>query len=153
MARRITRFPVGRKRIGRSVSPLEAGYTRSIRAQMEQIEKAISARLHVLENLTPAALRYGLLPIFEESQRLVPVLSGALKDSGYIETRKGPRGAQGEVGYGKGGDPFYAVIVHERMELHHDGVTQAKYLEEAVSRHGGKVPDRVAEFLRERLGL
>lgn len=151
--RRFARLRVGRRRIGRSVSPLEAGYTRAIRAQMESIERAITERLNAIEGLTPGAVRHALQPIFEESQRLVPVLSGALKDSGGIVVERTARGAAGEVFYARGGNPFYAVIVHERTELQHTAPTQAKFLEEAAAKHGGDVGTRAAQFLRDQLGL
>ena len=152
-SRRITRFTVGRRRIDRGVSPLEASYTRSIRRQAEQIERNLAGVLRGIKELTPGALRHGLQPIFDESQKLVPVLTGDLKKSGRLHTDVTSRGVVGLIAYAEGGKPFYAVFVHERLDLKHDGETQAKFLEEAVNRKVGQVGPRIKAYFRRETGV
>lgn len=151
MARRPIRFSVGRRRIDSGVSSLEAGYTRAIRAQMEAIERRVAAAIMDLNQLTPEALEFGLQPVFDLSQVLVPVDTGKLKASGFIESRQTARGASAVVGYARGGNPFYAVRVHEILHFRHDPPTQAKFLEEAANRLQGEVATRVADFLRSSI--
>ncbi len=69
--------------------------------------------------------------IFDRSQELVPVDTGALKNSGYVETETIPDGFEVRIGYAKGDDPPYANFVHEDLTKHHDAPTQAKFLEQA----------------------
>lgn len=153
MARRSTRFTVGRQRVGKTVRPSEAAYTRQIRAQMKHIEDTISNLVNAIEGLTPGALEYGVQPIFDKSQYYVPVKTQALKDSGFIEAEVTSRGARAVVAYGKGGEPAYGVFVHEMVDNYHAPPTQAKFLEQAANEHMEEVPGRVAEFLRRRTGL
>lgn len=146
-------FPIGYQRIPASTRPSQASYTRAIRSQMEQIIKNAQAVIAAIEGDSIDALKYALEPIYDESQILVPVDTGRLKASGFIEARKTGRGVTGAVGYGKGGDPYYAVYVHEHLELRHEAPTQAKFLEEAVNRHIDEIPERYAEYIRNSTGL
>ena len=147
------RFPVGRQRLARNIRPSEQRYTRNVRAQMQAIVKNARQVINAIEMTSIPAIEYGLRPIYDESQILVPVKTGQLKGSGFIEVKRGARGVQGVVGYGKAGNPDYAVFVHERMDLHHESPTQAKFLEEAVKRHIGNVAPRYADFVRKNVGL
>jgi len=68
--------------------------------------------------------------VFDESQLLVPVNTGALRDSGeIIEDEYSMDGTftSAYVSYGEGLD--YAVKVHEDLDMRHDEPTRAKYLE------------------------
>ncbi len=73
-----------------------------------------------------------LEPIYDRSQEYVPVDTGRLKASGYIETAEEDGIIAGEVGYAPYGDPYYATAVHEVEEWNHAPPTRAKYLEDAV---------------------
>lgn len=70
---------------------------------------------------------------FNESQELVPVETGELKESGVADKPEweGNRLAM-EIGYGGTQAEEYAAIVHEDMEAHHDQ-GQAKYLEQPLN--------------------
>lgn len=147
------RFPVGRVRIDRFVSSAEAGATRDARASMDRVAKNLKRVIAAIENASPAGLAYALEPIYETSQELVPVDTGKLKRSGYIDARKTGRGIVAEVGYGKGGNPHYTAFVHERLDIYHKPPTQAKFLEEAVNQHQHEVLDRYAQFMKRGLGF
>ena len=144
---------VGRKRISRQMQPHEAGYVANITGQMDHLRATIKSIVDRVENLTPAALKHGLKPIFDTSQVLVPVDKGRLKRSGFIETRRGVRGVSASVGYAKSGRPHYAVLVHERLEFQHAAGTQAKFLEEAVNRHVDEIGPRIATYLKRNVGI
>lgn len=152
MARQ-ARFKVGRQRLGAGVRPSEADYTRQIRAQMKQIEDNLMKVIRGIEGLTPEALEYGVQPIYDLSQVYVPRKTEALANSGSIDASVTSRGARVVVSYGKGGEPEYAVFVHEMVDYYHAPPTQAKFLEQAVNEEVGNVRDRVAEFLKDRTGV
>lgn len=85
--------------------------------------------------------------IFNESQALVPVDTGALRSSGQVTLpQQGASGVQVTIGYGGAAAP-YAIYVHERMELNHPNGGQAKYLEEPVMAAADGIADRLADTL------
>lgn len=143
------RSTVGTKRISGSARPSVAGATRDVRTQMAQIQKNLEKAINTIDKATPQAVVFALQPIFDESQRLVPVKTGDLKRSGYLEIRTTPgRGSQAEIGYGRGGRPFYAVFVHEMIGLRHDPPTQAKFLQQPLEAQMDQIPKRMADFMR-----
>lgn len=147
------RLPAGRQRIDWFVSPTEKHYTRQMRAQMEGVLKNLQKVIDSIEDASPQGLLYAVQPIYDESQRLVPVDTGDLRASGFIETRRRLRGAQVVVGYARGGRPHYAALVHERLDFFHQPPTQAKYLEEPAVRNLGNILPRYIEFVQRDTGL
>ena len=147
------RVQLGRSRNTKATNPAEAGYTASVSAQMRVLRDNLLKIVKTIDDVTPDALIYGLLPIFDESQRLVPKKTGRLMISGFLGADKTGKGARANIGYAVGGDPFYAVIQHERLDFAHSAPTQAKYLEAAVDRFIGLVQPRVSEFLGVSTGM
>ena len=94
--------------------------------------------------------------IFEESQLEVPVDTGALKRSGYIEKQ----GNSVNIGYGRSNElgasnqvpKTYMVAVHERLDVYHPN-GKAKFLEDPVNRHTRKGTDSIAAEVRKLLHL
>lgn len=97
----------------------------------------------ILEGVA-AGLYEGGTIVMAESQRLVPVETGVLKNSGVVNEPVVEGDAiVVEVGYGYGdayeavaasgegieGGPGYAIYVHEILDNRHDPPTQAKFLE------------------------
>lgn len=86
--------------------------------------------------------------IFDRSQDIVPIDTGALRSSGLVNQPE----VNGEevsvlIQYGGAAAP-YAVIQHENLEYFHEPPTQAKYLEQPMV-------ERVEQFragIREVLG-
>lgn len=146
-------FNVGRVRVTVAAAPSEAGYIRSIRKQMDAIVGNIQKTIDRIEDVTPAALIFGVQPIFDRSQELVPVESGDLKASGFIETRETSQGTGVFVGYARFGKPNYAGFVHERLDIRHAKGKQAKFLEAAVNEKIGDFGRRVALFMSRETGL
>lgn len=116
-----------------------------------------------------AALRRGALrglkawadDVFKESQRLVPVdtkdpRGGRLKESGKVEVDAGKLKAvisyKGEhrKADGKSSGPT-AIFVHEIMTVKHDGIQQAKYLEQPLMASRRSGPARVRAEIRREL--
>lgn len=145
-------FPVGSRRLPKGAGS-GASATRDVRAQMADVQKAFEAVINNVEEATVEAIREGLQPVYDKSQALVPVLTGALKESGFIEVEKRASGAHGVVGYARGSHPPYAAIVHERLDLHHEAPTQAKFLEAAVMEELPKFEARLVAAMSRALGI
>lgn len=141
------KLTVGRERQTVAVLPSESGYIRSINKQMKAIRMNMEAVVAHLKVVTPEAIEFGLKPIFEESQRLVPVDTGKLKRSGFIETRATAGGTIAAIGYGRFGTPSYTAFVHENLLLRHAKPTQAKFLETAIMTHLGDFRRRIEMFM------
>lgn len=152
MARRLLRSRVGAARISSSMEPSEASYTRNIRAQMEAIERALSSVIAQVDEDTPEILLTALRPTFNKSQEYVPVKTGELKNSGYLEVNKVSSGAVVEIGYGKKGIPNYAVYVHEFTSFYHKPPTRAKFLQAAIEEDMDAIQDRIVTAYRSMVG-
>lgn len=87
--------------------------------------------------------------VFAESQTLVPVKTGALRDSGKIVSKNGFDATGAPEVYITYGDENvnYAVYVHEDLEKVHQDPTQAKFLETALLHH----KKRLSSLVRSRL--
>lgn len=101
------------------------------------------------ERVTPEVMVEALKPTFQLSQTYVPVDSGELHNSGYLEIvrRSGRRVA--EMGYGKGGSAPYAAYVHERTDLAHKSPTRSKFLQAALDEDYYNVLTRIVAGLRK----
>lgn len=143
---------MGRERKTVAIHPSEADYIDSVRRQMVKIEKNLKKVVDHIEGVTPDAMRFGLVPIFDRSQELVPVDTYRLKNSGFIEVRQVTAGAQAVVGYGRYGRPHYATVVHERLDLRHAKGKQAKFLEAAVNEFQSTYLRRVGLFIAQSMG-
>lgn len=153
MAARLARFRVGPQRVTTGLAPWQAGYARAVRSQMVTVEKSYTRLLQTLRADTPEAIRRMLQPVFDRSQELVPVDTGVLKNSGYLEIRERRGTSVGEIGYGKGGIPHYAAKVHEDMDVFHAPPTQAKFLEQAADEHIADMLDQAGHVYSQTLGM
>jgi hypothetical protein len=89
--------------------------------------------------------------VYDESQRLVPVDTGALKDSGRV-SQDGLEAAisyGAEDGAGRNGQDTaaYAVPQHERLDFEHPN-GQAKYLEIPMHSQAERVAEVIVGGLR-----
>ena len=86
--------------------------------------------------------------ILAQSQGLVPVVTGRLRDSGFVEASEQP--AEAAVGYGGASAP-YALAVHEALhEIGADG-RGPKFLERAVGEALPGMAARMADALGREL--
>jgi hypothetical protein len=138
---------VGLRRISAGTYSAQAASTRAARQNLKSAIAAVQRVLEKVENATPEGLRYAVQPIFDRSQELVPVDTGKLRDSGYIEVTSTARGSRVVVGYAKAGDPHYAVYVHENLYAKHLPPTGARFLYGAFEELGDQVAPRLAEYL------
>lgn len=126
---------------------------KQVSEKLRLLRKNVGNWTRMVRETSKMAAQHSVQPIFDESQVLVPVDTGALKASGFIEVAKTSRGVQAIVGYGANGSPPYTIIVHENLEFHHMPPTQAKFLEEAYNRHEMEIDARFVDFMRKRLSL
>lgn len=111
---------------------------KNLRAAGERGRRAVGAGLYVLGN-----------EIMTDSKHRVPVDLGTLKGSGYVTLPMTTTGKDVRVELGYGGPAkAYAVVQHERTELHHEDGGEAKYLENAVNAASGTALQRVREVAR-----
>lgn len=131
----------------KAVYDIERG---GIRKFADQLGRLVSHMETQAEFVAYEALR----PTFELSQTYVPVETGDLKRSGVIEMRLRGRRKEHvcEIGYGRSGQPFYAVFVHENMEMGHLPPTSAKFLLRALIEDEANIADRVKKFSQIMLG-
>jgi hypothetical protein len=108
--------------------------------------KAVQDVIAINEGLDKAAV-----VLYNKSQELVPVDTGRLKASGQIANNgKKGFGAETLVEYG-GPEAPYAFIVHERLDVHHEPPTQAKYLTAAVNRTRGTMTNILKRDIAAKL--
>lgn len=150
-ARRVFKGSIGTQRI--STGTVGPEITRNIRSQMRRLEQEFNKSLNLVEELLPDALEYAVKPIFEESQRLVPVDTGKLKASGFIRAGLFRGKPQVVVGYAAADDPNYATFVHENLAVSHASPTQAKFLEEAIKKFGDEILPRTKKYLKDNAGI
>jgi hypothetical protein len=91
-----------------------------------------------MEGVTAAAVVEALEPTKDKAVSYTPVKTGALAASVYLEEMQFRKGARAELGFAKGGDPEYAIIVHE-MDYSHAAPTSKKFLQRALEEMGGTV--------------
>lgn len=150
----VSRFTarIGRQTIGAYVPGNEAAYTRQTRASMSHIIREFERFVNHMEDVTPEILMHALKPAFDLSQKYVPVDTGALRKSGYLETVSFRGSPKVEIGYGRSGVPFYAGAVHENLEWAHKAPTQAKFLQRALEESQPQVQARIIEGLKQGAG-
>ena len=100
----------------------------------EETKRLLARQRQLADTELPRAIQGALdsviQRIFQRSKELVPVRTGALRDSAVIES--GIRGGMptANITYG-GGSVDYALKVHEDLSMRHPNGGQAKYLEQA----------------------
>lgn len=117
-------------------------------AKLEGLDKVV-AGIKRLDRAAAKGFEIGLvragLYVQRESQKIVPVDTGALRNSAY--TRKKGSGKKTEVSVGY--TQSYAIYVHERTELRHRAPTRAKYLSSVLVDHRGVIMRIISKTIEE----
>ena len=142
------KFRAGRFAIRGSLDPTSTSYTQQMRTQMKEIESRLKEVLNAVDEHSLEALDRVLRPTFELSQKYVPVDTGDLKASGFLEVTSSGGRDNATIGYGKGGKPPYTVFVHEMTEIPHKQPTRSKFLQAASEEDFDNIRDRVVEEYR-----
>tara|TARA_Y100000114_G_scaffold153722_1_gene174299 strand:+ start:163 stop:627 length:465 start_codon:yes stop_codon:yes gene_type:complete len=148
------RARVGRRYVRSSVAPVTAEDTYASRAAMKDVIKNFESFAEHIENETINVLLEAMKPVFDLSQKYVPVDTSKLKNSGYLEVATDRKGMHSiEIGYGKNGQPDYAATVHENLEFRHKAPTRAKFLQGALEELDKETERRIIEGLKQAGGL
>lgn len=130
-----------------SIDYATANYANMMKLQSKQVSDMLTNVIADIKGVLPEILYEALLPTFELSQLYVPVDTGELKESGYLEKQTYDGGARVLMGYGKNGSPDYTILVHERVDMHHKSPTRAKFLLSAIEETAGDIYARILEAM------
>ena len=122
----------------------------NVRRELKVFNQVMSEIIRRYKGASIDACLVAMRPIYDESQRLVPVLTRALRLSGYMQVTASPTGSGRrvvEVGYAPRGNPEYAVTVHEATHYQHEPPTQAKFLEQAIQNNARRSIERIRDYL------
>lgn len=147
------RLVMGKTNVRTTGYPSEAGFVRQVNEGMKEITNNLLYCLDQFEGASAEIMYDALKPTFDKTQIYCPHRSGALRDSGYLEIVQWRGTPQVQMGYAKGGNPDYAVYVHEMVEIPHVAPTRAKWVEVAVNEDFGGIIDRIADGYRRFSGL
>lgn len=131
-------MPLINTRVGPILKPYDA---RGIIAQWLGFQRAVL-------NALPSAGKFALGPTLTLAKRYCPKDTKALVNSGYLEITSRGAGGTVEIGFGKGGVPHYALIVHEMLEYKHKAPTRAKFLQIAMQETRHSILARIAAQMR-----
>ncbi len=128
------------------VSGSRTSATSGMRGVLRNYERLIGH----MEMATPEILMEAMEPTFDKSQDYCPEDTGELRESGYLEITQFRKQPRVEIGYGRGGEPEYAVAVHENLEWRHKAPTRAKWLQIAVEEDAQAIQGRI---IRQYTGM
>lgn len=120
----------------------------SARGSLSNLIEEVNRFLEHYENVSGNLAVKALEPTFELSQHYVPVDTGALKRSGELVSKKVRGRGVAEIVYARGGQPHYAMFVHEIMTYGHTPPTRAKFLESAIKEDLPNIKRRITELSR-----
>jgi hypothetical protein len=143
---------MGRKAFrGSHAGGSEQELNRQFQESLDDILTNLRSFIQEVDGITPDVLIEALEPTFGKSLERCPEKTGALRASGYLESRKYYRGAEVEIGYGRGGKPDYAVFVHE-MPYQHAEPTRDKFLQSALDEDYFTILTAIPRLIREAAG-
>lgn len=142
---------IGKKQFKVSDVSSGAELGRALKPVLDEIARDFRDYVRRVEGFLPGDLASALQPTLELSLVYVPKLTGELANSAYLEVENFRGNARVEMGYGKGGDPEYAIYVHE-IPYKHAAPTSDKFLEKAINEDWSNIVQRVTDRVRGRLG-
>lgn len=125
--------------------------TAQFRQQIGGILDALGEFIDDFDNLVPEAIVEVLEPTLGKAIEYCPKKTGELVDSAYLEVDSVRRKHVVAIGFGKGGQPDYAVFVHE-MPFKHEEPTRSKFLQAALDEDYFQIIQDIPRALRERAG-
>ncbi len=132
---------------GSGVAALQSNF----RAQMAGIIDAFMEFCDEVDGLVPDVLVDVMEPTFGKALEYCPEDSGKLKESGYLEKESRRGNHVVAIGFGKGGQPDYAIYVHE-LPYAHEAPTRWKFLQSALDEDYFTMLNSIPAMIRERAG-
>ena len=124
---------------------------RQFQQNVQGILGALTEFTEGVKNIVPDVLVEALEPTFGKALEYCPIEDGTLRDSGYLEAEKRRGGSIVAIGFGKGGQPDYAIYVHE-LPYRHEEPTRSKFLEAALDEDYYQIVTSIPRLIRERAG-
>lgn len=150
---RTLNLKMGLEKVSKPMHPEQSSFVAGVNAQMRALRDDLQSIMEQFEDVTPEITIEALTPTFDKSQIYCPHRTGDLRNSGYLES-VGFRGQpRVELGYGRGGNPWYAALVHEQVEVPHAPPTRSKFLEAAVNEDHEMIFARVSEGYKRFMGV
>lgn len=122
-------------------------------ASFRQIEENFKQWTLHLSGQSGEVLRAALMPTLAKAVGYCPIKTGALRSSAYLEVqRTGLFGAyQAEIGFGRNGEPHYAILVHE-IDTYHKPPTRWKFLQAALEEDASEIQNRLINGFKTASG-
>lgn len=131
----------------------EADGERAFQVSMGAILSDLQAFIAELDSeIVPGVLVEALEPTLGKAIEYCPVDSGALVASAYLEVEKYRGNPTVYLGFGRGGNPSYALAVHERTDVRHAEPTRAKFLQSALDEDYYSILNSIPRLIREYSG-
>lgn len=152
--RRRVKIQVGKQRLtARSSSVAERHYVAEVNAATKAITDELMNIFKQAENLSEDILIEALEPTGEKALKYTPYDTGLLHSSYYLEKTPFRGAPRVEMGFAKGGNPHYAAIVHEMLDMPHAPPTRAKFLEQALKEDMPVLLTRIRAAYKRFMGL
>jgi hypothetical protein len=143
---------VGRRSNLNTVSIPQRKLEGNLKQQFDQVVANFKWYVDQIDAVLPEVLLESLRPTFELSQEYCPVDTGELKSSGYLQITDFRGKARVEMGYAYGGQPSYAIYVHE-MPYYHEPPTRSKWLEAAIDEDWAGFTVRLVQNMKLASGV
>jgi hypothetical protein len=137
---------MGLKSVRIPQNPSEPGYVAAVNRAVKALEKDLLSIFDQIEEITPGVMMEVLEPVKTKAEYYCPKDTGALVESSYLEVTQYRGKPRVELGFARGGEPRYAVYVHENLEYYHKAPTQAKFLERAVNEEMNEIFMHIGEL-------
>lgn len=143
---------VGKIRSTKPKYPSEAGYVAQMQGQIRELKEIVQKVVDQFENVSPQIMMDTLMPTFNKSKVYCPKKTHALVNSGYITSTGSAKSPRVEIGYAKGGQPFYGAYVHEMTSIYHAPPTRSKFLQAAMMEDLTQIQTRLIAEYRAFMG-
>ena len=135
---------VGRPGARTSLAGIHPSYERNVSRQVDNAVKEFERWVKHMQDESIDVLVEALTPTFEKSRDVyAPIKTGELRRSAFLESRKFRGRAQVQIGFGAGGHPPYAALVHELLGVWYEPPTRVKYLQSALEEDASEIQERI----------
>lgn len=132
--------------------PSHPAYVQYMRESAALMAEAMLDVIDQFEEVTDDVMLDSLEPVLKKAEYYCPKDTLELVNSSYLEKANFRGQPRVEIGFAKGGNPDYAVYVHEIMDYKHEEPTQAKFLETAVMEDLDGIYERIGAGYRKFVG-
>jgi hypothetical protein len=130
----------------------ESAFIAEMRQTSNDVCRAMLDILDQFEDVSEEIMINALEPTLDRAKYYCPKDTLELVNSAYLEEARFRGKPRVEIGFAKGGDPVYAIYVHEILDYKHDEPTRAKFLEYAVYEDLDGIYTRLGDGYRRFMG-